>query len=231
MALMRQTPQDRYRFKPFIGSSHSWALQQLSSFDKNTAILDIGAGGGIIGQNLQAAGYNNLSAVEVDSDARNHIRGFYRQTVAEIKELEGQCFDLIIMLDVIEHLAEPFQFFKQAIRFLNPGGTLLLSVPNIAHWSVRLELLAGRFEYRDNGILDRTHLQFFTRKRLLELIAESPILTADNITASIAPLELLCPAWLWDNSLYRAASRVRLELASLWPGLLAYQHLAVIRRK
>lgn len=227
---MGQTPQDRYHFKPFIGSSHSWALQQLFLAAKEAQILDIGAGGGVIGQTLQSTGYTNLFAVEVDPDARAHIKSFYQKTAENLALFNDKVFDIVIMLDVIEHLADPFKFFHQAMDLLKPGGMALLSVPNIAHWSVRLSLLAGRFEYNDKGILDRTHLQFFTQKRLKQLVLSYPRIQLENLSASIVPLELMLPENIWHNVLFEFVSKIRLKFANLLPGLCAYQHLAVLKK-
>src|SRR5262249_49882611 len=80
-------------------------------------------------------------------------------------------FDVVVCADVLEHLPEPERLLAKIAAWLAPRGTLLVSLPNVAHVSVRAALLAGRFPYADRGILDRTHLRFYTRasgQRLLE---------------------------------------------------------------
>ncbi len=78
--------------------------------------------------------------------------------------------DLVIVADVLEHLSDPWAVLRR-IRGLQPtGGVLLLSIPNIQHFSVSLPLLLGRWRYTDEGILDRTHLRFFSREGVGELL-------------------------------------------------------------
>lgn len=85
-------------------------------------------------------------------------------------------FDVVVLGDVIEHLSDPWS----ALRHLRPYladhqhlTRLIVSVPNIAYWRVRLHLMSGRFEYTERGILDRTHLRFFTRDTLLNLLGST----------------------------------------------------------
>ena len=79
-------------------------------------------------------------------------------------------YDAIVLADVIEHLRAPENVLRGLLPKLSPSGRIVLSVPNVAHWSVRLSLLRGRFRYEETGLLDRTHLRFFTRETLRELI-------------------------------------------------------------
>ena len=80
-------------------------------------------------------------------------------------------FDLILALDVLEHLKSAEETLSELRKMLAPGGTLIISLPNIAYWSIGVDLLIfGRFEYEDAGIMDRTHLRFFTEKTARELI-------------------------------------------------------------
>ena len=84
-------------------------------------------------------------------------------------ELEGS-YDVLLFGDTLEHLADPVSVLRRLSTHLAAGGTLIVSVPNVANWAIRLMLLAGRFRYTDRGILDRTHLRFYTRRTLLEMI-------------------------------------------------------------
>ena len=71
-------------------------------------------------------------------------------------------FDVVILADILEHLAEPAALLRLVARELNPGGMVLISVPNVARWSVRWHLMRGRFDYTETGIMDVTHLSWFT---------------------------------------------------------------------
>ena len=225
-----RAPEERYQFKPFIGSSHSWAATHFTGLPAATRVLDVGSGSGAMGAALRAHGVENLSAVEVSESARNHVAGIYRRVEASLDPLRGEQFDLILLLDVLEHMSTPFESFAAIAALLAPGGKMLVSVPNIAHWSVRIPLLFGSFRYTDRGILDRTHLQFFTRSRFIELLSSAPGVRIEELNASIPPAEFALPRWMWDNELFRAASRARLAAARLLPGIGAYQHLGAVRR-
>ena len=71
-------------------------------------------------------------------------------------------FDLILLSDILEHLYDPEEVLRRHLSWVAPGGCVLISVPNIAIWNMRLALLVGRFEYQDTGTLDRTHIRYFT---------------------------------------------------------------------
>ena len=163
---MEKAPQERYIFKPFYGSSHWWALNQIDKIPQSARVLDIGAGSGAIGKRLMEKGFQNLSAVEIDARARDYITPIYKAVHESLNPYKNEKFDLILLLDVLEHTATPEQFLNEILELLAPGGTILISVPNIAHWSIRFSLLFGIFNYTDRGLLDKTHLQFFARKRL-----------------------------------------------------------------
>ena len=224
-------PQERYVFKPSFGSSHFWALRQLSGQVSGKRILDIGAGGGGIGRSIRPEWPAQLVAIEIDPRAQALLRDIYDEVHAEIESLEGRQFDTIILLDVLEHMSDPFGFLKQVQRILAPGGRVIISVPNVAHWSVRFPLFfLGRFEYRSRGILDRTHLQFFSRRRFHEMCSSLSECSVEESSASIEPVELVLPRWAVNNPLFAMLSRVRVALANALPGLMAYQHLGVLRR-
>ncbi len=78
--------------------------------------------------------------------------------------------DLVLCLDVLEHMADPWTMVKRLSALIAPGGRLIVSVPNIRNWKFIWRLIArGDFHYRDAGLLDRTHLRFFVRDTAIEL--------------------------------------------------------------
>lgn len=229
---MTEAAHSRYQFKPFPGSSHSWALQQLAHVNATSTVLDIGPGSGSIGQHLkEAAKPAYLAAVEIDpaTIAELNGRSIYNVIVTDIQELSGQTFDYILLLDVLEHVPQPEKFLAQSLAALKPGGCLLISVPNIAHWSIRISLLFGFFEYTERGLLDKTHLHFFTRRRFRQICKISATCQLELEGSSIEPAEFVLPQWLVNSAPYRALRRIHLACAQVIPGLLAYQHLGCIR--
>lgn len=84
----------------------------------------------------------------------------------------GAAYDVVLFMDVLEHLADPVSVLRAARRLVGADARLLVSIPNVAHWSVRKELLLGRFQYAEHGILDRTHLRFYTTNTAKHLLEE-----------------------------------------------------------
>ncbi len=221
---------ERYKFKPFRGSSHSWALAHLCGRVTGSRILDVGAGGGVLGTQLRPFNPDRLVAIEIDERAHPTLSRTYDAVHTACSAVAGQRFDYILLLDILEHLADPKNFLSELRTLLAPGGQILVSVPNVAHWSVRFPLFfCGRFEYRALGIMDRTHLQFFCRRSFHRMCKTLEDCTVVERAASIEPFELALPTWVSSSWLYRAAIPARLALAQILPGLLAYQHLAIIQ--
>jgi 2-polyprenyl-3-methyl-5-hydroxy-6-metoxy-1,4-benzoquinol methylase len=229
-AEMELKPSERYLFKPFTGSSHSWALPLCKKSSPEARVLDVGPGSGAIGRELKEAGFNNLYAVEIDEHTRQELAGTYVQIEETLQPFAGQKFSLILLLDVLEHMSDPFRFYSVMADMLEPGGRILISVPNIAHWSIRFTLLFGFFEYTNRGLLDKTHLQFFTRKRFRQMLASRPDLKLVDINSSVEPAELVLPPTIWDNWAFQECTKLRVALARCLPGMFAYQHLAMLEK-
>ena len=88
-------------------------------------------------------------------------------------QLAGERFDLVVLADVLEHLPDPWDALATCRQMLAPGGTVLLSVPNVSHYTVAWPLLLGRWQYVDSGLLDRTHLRFFTPSSLADALSQA----------------------------------------------------------
>lgn len=221
---------ERYLYKPFRGSSHFWAIDRLKKFSAESAVLDIGCGGGAIGHALKENGFKNLFAVEVDPPSRERAESIYKVVYDDLLKVEKKDFDIIILLDVLEHLPDALSFLTKALEHLKPGGRLLISLPNVAHWSVRFPLLFGSFEYRERGIMDRTHLHFYTRASARSLIKSTAKLHVEETDVSIEPVEFLLPDYLTDNVAFDALRTLRISFARILPGLMAYQNLFLLRK-
>ena len=79
-------------------------------------------------------------------------------------------FDLIVILDILEHLMDPWAMVQRLHSALALGGVIIASIPNVGHYSVAFPLLRGKWEYQPEGLLDRTHLRFFTKRTALDLM-------------------------------------------------------------
>jgi 2-polyprenyl-3-methyl-5-hydroxy-6-metoxy-1,4-benzoquinol methylase len=137
-------------------------------------VLDIGCGSGMLGRFLIREKGCIVDGVDGNSAALEICQSTYRFTA--VKNLEAdllsdvfqiQVYDYIVVADVLEHLTNPDQLLSELKKLIKPQGTIIFSVPNITHISVALDLLLGRFEYTENGLLDETHLRFYTRQSLL----------------------------------------------------------------
>ncbi len=149
-------------------------ILEFYSGEKN--ILDIGCGSGLLGKTIKAA---NASAVVYgldysDSAGKLAVKVLDRYDTVDLDNQNlphyDRRFDLIIIGDVLEHLKRPDQLLNTLHEVLAVAGVVLISVPNVAHFRIRKTLLAGRFRYTDTGILDRTHLKFFTRETLYQMV-------------------------------------------------------------
>ncbi len=105
--------------------------------------------------------------------ARRYARDLWIANLDEVdlgERFSAGGYDYVIAADVLEHLRNPWRTLEQCHGLLRPNGRLLLSLPNVGHAALVAELMEGRFEYRDDGLLDRTHLRFFTRRNILDLL-------------------------------------------------------------
>lgn len=110
---------------------------------------------------------------------------------AEFRREHGG-FDLILALDVLEHIYDPWEALKRLKGLLNPGGEILVSLPNASHWSVSFDLFwRDRFQYDDAGLLDRTHIRFFGQQGALELVAQAGLKLVRVDTQYLYPKRLL----------------------------------------
>lgn len=144
---------------------------------RHPVALDIGCAGGRLGRQLLDAGLiERCDGIEPHPEAATQAaaqldRVWNAPFEAGLEQAPWSDYDLVIMADVLEHLVDPWRALAELQRRVRAGARLLLSVPNVRHYSVVLPLLfRGRFDYADAGILDRTHLHFFTRANLLEAV-------------------------------------------------------------
>ena len=140
----------------------------------------------------------------------------------------GQQFDRILLLDRLEHLREPGPLLEDCRRLLAPRGRLIVSVPNAVNITVRLMILFGSFRYADRGILDWSHLRFFTRKTIRALLERSGFRIA-SVQYSVMPLERIIPLKS-SSRLLRFANELLHIATRLLPNLLAYEIIVVAER-
>jgi 2-polyprenyl-3-methyl-5-hydroxy-6-metoxy-1,4-benzoquinol methylase len=224
-------PATRYVLKPDAHSSHSVVLRWLGE-GRGRRLLDVGAADGLLSGKLTERGWR-VTAIEGDpalaqAGAPRCERMITANLDRDLPDLDGP-FDAIVYADVLEHLADPLRVLVELDRSLAPDGFVIVSVPNIAHFYVRLLLLCGRFDYIDRGILDRTHLRFFTERTLRALIDDAG-LVVERFTATPAPLYQLLPQ-AWHRRWLGATHTVNALIARSLPRLMGYQHIVLARPK
>jgi methionine biosynthesis protein MetW len=160
-------------------------------------ILDVGCGAGYFGANLKRNGQAIVVyGIELSNGAAKQAEAqldkvfcidLDKLEICQLyKEWGDQKFDFIVFADVLEHLKDPWSILNSLVKMLAPHGTVIVSLPNVRHWSVLLSLiLKGRWDYQDAGIMDRTHLRFFTRATAKELV-ESTGLSVKKVVPLIA---------------------------------------------
>lgn len=160
--------------------SHSWMLRMVGY---NKRVLEAGCASGHVSEMLSGQGCS-VVGVEIDEDVARSARQWTKRVIVGNfdddllwKELEGEYFDAILFGDVLEHLHDPLKTLRESVKHLLPSGMVVISVPNIAHADVKIALMNGSFPYQDSGLLDRTHLHFFTKESLLELVKEAGLVT------------------------------------------------------
>jgi 2-polyprenyl-3-methyl-5-hydroxy-6-metoxy-1,4-benzoquinol methylase len=217
----------RYVLKPDPHSSHSIILRWLGE-GRGRRLLDVGAADGLLSRKLTERGWR-VTAIEADpalaqAGARHCERMITLNLDRELPEDAGS-FDVVVYGDVLEHLVDPLRVLVELDRCLARGGFVIISVPNIAHLWIRLLLLVGRFDYLDRGILDHSHLRFYT-ERSLRAMLESAGLDVVRFTATPAPLYQILPA-SWHKPWVAATHAVNAAIARRVRRLLGYQFIVL----
>jgi predicted TPR repeat methyltransferase len=214
---------ERYVWKEIPGSSHDLLRSWIREGPSGLRLLDLGAAGGHLGRAVRDR-CAFLVGVEPDPALPPSAREGYdewRTTDAAAAGPWNETFDAVVCGDVLEHLARPEELLARIREWLRRGGTLWVSVPNVANVTVRAALLAGRFPYAERGILDRTHLRFYTRRTARELV-EGAGFRIRRQAATAMPLELAVPA-LGRPPLSGPSRALASAAARVWPTLFGYQ--------
>ncbi len=214
-----------YAFDP---EGDAWAARLLRRVPEGAAVLELGPGPGAMTRVLRARGHA-VTVVENDAAALQDLRGLGVHCVQAdldasdwLAALQGQRFGAILACDVLEHLRQPERVLQALRGLLQPGGSLVISLPNIAYAGVVAALRNGVFDYAEKGLLDRTHLRFYTRRSIAQLLMDcgwAP-LAWDANRVPLAHSEF---AWHWDA----LPEAWRQQLLTSWPEFDVYQWMVV----
>ena len=218
----------RYHAKTDVTSSHGQITRIVREIGRGP-VLDVGAAQGILGQMLADARLE-IDAIEPNPDwaraARAHYRNVYNCAIETTNGLHDR-YGVIICGDVLEHTVDPAASLRKLRGYASDDATIIVSLPNVAHLFVRLLLLFGRFPRMSRGILDRTHLHFFTRDTAEELLREAGLRVV-RASGTPVPLDFIWPRMRGTWAL-QLAMRAQSALVRLAPRLFAYQWVFVAR--
>jgi 2-polyprenyl-3-methyl-5-hydroxy-6-metoxy-1,4-benzoquinol methylase len=160
--------------------------QLLDSIPKNLGrIVEVGCGTGALGAAYKKDNPNseyiglelNPEAVKIATERLDRALDFNVETSDESQlNIAPQSCDALVYGDVLEHLQDPWSILNHQVSWLKPGGYVLASIPNIQHWTILRDLLQGKWEYQDEGLLDRTHLRFFTLESMQQLFSQAGLI-------------------------------------------------------
>lgn len=169
----------RYHLEVDLSDSNKSQTQLALLCGENKNVLEVGPATGYVTKLLRDRGCE-VTAIEIDPEAADQAAPYCRRMiVADIEQVDfdealDDCrFDVVLYGDVLEHLVDPLRILRETRRFLSANGYVVASLPNVAHGSLRMALLTGRFSYTETGLLDRTHLHFYDRAGVQSLFEEA----------------------------------------------------------
>jgi 2-polyprenyl-3-methyl-5-hydroxy-6-metoxy-1,4-benzoquinol methylase len=229
--------QAAYELKDEPDSSHGRIIAWLRERPPSR-VLDLGCSDGALGARLQELGHEVTGV-----DSIEHARARTDLHALVIADLEhgvprevGDGYDVVIAADVLEHLRAPEQILDDVRGRLREGGTIVVSVPNFGHWYPRLRVGLGTFDYDRRGILDRSHLRFFTRRSFERLVHERGYAVTRRETVGL-PFEVTARGddgratdeGRDDRDAFSLLRRVEDAALAIRPTLFAYQFLYELR--
>lgn len=203
-------------------------IEALKLIGKDKTVLDVGCSTGYFIRAVREQLGGRVDGVEIDptaaEEAAKYAREIYIGSI-EDPDLFNQlhaAYDVVLLLDVLEHMREPWEVLKNVRRLLLENGCVIASIPNIANWRMRWSLFWGKFQYQETGLLDRDHIRFFTLKTVKQLFKGAGYnITYFNFTLGSAPLILKGS----PKSTANFIKTIFRWIARLFPGLFANQFI------
>lgn len=215
----RITLNEEYQLKPSEDSSHGRISTMLSARPP-LKILDLGCSSGLLAERLQEMGHH-VHGVDMYEfpEAADRMSAFTQADLTQgIPAEVGSGYDLILMADVLEHLGKPGRLLEQCRDLLSDEGSIMLCVPNIGHWYPRARATLGLFDYDQRGILDATHLRFFTRRSIRKLVERN-----GYTVRRTEPVGLPLDALGLEGTKGQTIRLIDHFLVTMWPNMFGYQ--------
>ncbi len=216
----------KYKYDEFNHNQYEVHQLALDLIASHSRVLDIGCATGCFASAL-AKKKCQVWGIDKNSEALKKAGKYCQKTIIRDVDVRASLpvpkkyFDYVIMLDVIEHLVHPENVLSMLQPHLKDGGKVILSTPNIAHASIRLMLLKGEFQYASLGIMDNTHVHFYTRSTFGDLLKKAGLRVLKMI-----PTNGMCKVPLLYKITDRLPPSWQYRTACLIPTLFSYQFIA-----
>jgi len=193
----------------------------LQCVGKRKKVLDVGCSVGILAKEMKNNGCK-VVGIELDEESANIAHDYCTELVRgdveslELKSQYNNYFDFIVFADILEHLREPNVVLQRFAKYLTDDGYIIVSIPNVANWKIRFNMLLGNFNYENHGILDESHLRFFTEKTAKKLIFDAG-LEISKFDLTVGDVERFASIYHFIGCLY--------------PNFFAFQFLIIAKKK
>jgi len=241
---MNSPSSTKYKINLNLNDNNDARILGFNLIEPNRTVLDVGAACGDFGVLLKNEKKNilygfeyNLESVEIALKTKTYedidivdLNIFNPSAFSEYYEK----FDYIVILDVLEHLIDPQGVLIKLKSFLKKTGYFIISIPNLAHCSIKANLFINDFTYTEMGLLDKTHIRFFTYKSIAELLSSSLLEVVEmKMTISELPANIKIPFVikqyiLSDANSYVNQYIVKARLSSLSKSLLQSKNISIL---
>jgi len=202
---------------------------ELGLISDNAHVLDVGCATGLLARELLKKKCETWG-IDKDGDSIKLAAKYCNKTfTCDLESCDKlpvpkKYFDYVTFFDVIEHLRNPEKILSVIKPYVKKGGKVIVSTPNIAHASIRWMLLKGVFNYDSTGIMDDTHVHFYTRESLSQFLKKQGF-----VVQKIIPTNGMCKVPLIYKITDRLPTSWQYRIASLFPTLFSYQFIAVTK--
>jgi O-antigen biosynthesis protein len=209
------------KYSSFNPNPYSTHTQIVQFIDGQKKVLDVGCADGHLSKKIQSNN-SEVVGIEIDQIAAKEASKYCKELICgdvestELSDKYISYFDFIIFSDVLEHLKEPLMVLKRFKKYLKDDGYVIIALPNISNWRLRVKFLFGNFEYEDKGLLDRSHIRFFNEKSAKKLLQDADL--------EIYKFDLTV------GDVKKRYAKFFHYIGTLWPNFLAYQFLIIAKK-
>ena len=208
------------KYDNFNTDPYSMHMKITEFVESGKKVLDVGCAYGNLAE-VMSANTCEVVGVEISPKAGKSAQKYCKEVfIGDVESIELSSdyinyFDYIIFADILEHLKNPLKVLEKFKKYLKDDGCVVISLPNITNWRMRLKILFGNFEYKDTGVLDNSHIRFFNEKSAKKLLYESGYeIIKFDLTGLESPI----------------GTKIIHKIGTLRPNLFAYQFLIIAKK-